>query len=197
MFDKLKMGGVKQDLPAGVIRTKADLRRFLAEDIRQNLINPHTLRGWIDVHFNPRIRFIVALRHYEYHANNGRLLRTAWWYWRFKRLSYKLGYTIYKNNFGPGFYPAHYGTIVVNASSRIGAHCMIHACTNIGGGRGGVPMIGDDVFIGPGAKIFGGITIGDNVSIGANAVVNKSFPSNVVIAGVPAKIVKYKDKTDD
>lgn len=167
------------------------MKRFIAEDLKANFVDRKTVRGWVDCHFNPRIRCIIALRHYEYYANTGGLLRW-WWYWKFKRLCYKLGFTIYKNVFGPGLYIAHYGTIVVNFQAHIGARCTIHACTNIGGGRGGVPVIGDDVFIGPGAKIFGGVTIGDNVSIGANAVVNKSFPSDVVIAGVPAKIVKYK-----
>ena len=64
---------------------------------------------------------------------------------------------------------------------------------NIGAYEGGVPVIGDDVYIGPGAKIFGDIAIGNNVSIGANAVVNKSFPDDVIIAGIPAKIIKSKE----
>ena len=57
------------------------------------------------------------------------------------------------------------------------------------GTRDLTPVIGDNCFIGPGAKIFGKINIGDNVAIGANAVVNKDVPSNVTVAGVPAKIV--------
>ena len=64
---------------------------------------------------------------------------------------------------------------------------------NIGAYEGGAPVIGDNVYIGPGAKIFGDITIGNNVSIGANAVVNRSFPDNVIIAGVPAKVIKNKE----
>lgn len=61
----------------------------------------------------------------------------------------------------------------------------------MGGGYGkeGYPVIGDNCYIGTGAKIFGNITIGDNVKIGANAVVNKSFGSNVTIAGIPARVV--------
>lgn len=119
---------------------------------------------------------------------------TFYHYYIHKKLSYKLGYTIYKNNFGPGVCFCHYGTIVVNRDARIGKNCRIHVGTNIGGYNGAVPMIGDNVYIGPGAKIFGGITVGDNVSIGANAVVNKSFPDNVVVAGVPAKVIKENSK---
>jgi serine O-acetyltransferase len=56
-----------------------------------------------------------------------------------------------------------------------------------------VPTIGDNCYIGPGAKIFGAIVIGDNTTIGANAVVNSSFPGgNTTIAGIPAKVVADK-----
>lgn len=75
---------------------------------------------------------------------------------------------------------------------KIGKNCRINADVVIGtqlGTRDLTPVIGDNCFIGPGAKIFGKINIGDNVAIGANAVVNKDVPSNVTVAGVPAKIV--------
>ena len=58
------------------------------------------------------------------------------------------------------------------------------------------PNIKDGVWIGPGAKLYGNITIGSNVVIGANSVVNKSFSDNITVAGVPAKKInnkKYKD----
>jgi serine O-acetyltransferase len=70
---------------------------------------------------------------------------------------------------------------------------MIHVCTNIGG-RGEIPSIGSNVYIGPSAKIWGDIAIGDNVMIGANVVVNKSVPSNCVVAGIPAQIVSYLNR---
>ena len=54
------------------------------------------------------------------------------------------------------------------------------------------PTFGNNVYIGPGAKIFGKITIGDNVAIGANAVVNKDVPSNVTVGGIPARIISNK-----
>ncbi len=56
-----------------------------------------------------------------------------------------------------------------------------------------VPTIGDDVTIHPGAKIFGGIHIGNDVEIGANAVVIRDVPDHCIVAGVPAKIVKTRE----
>jgi maltose O-acetyltransferase len=56
--------------------------------------------------------------------------------------------------------------------------------------------IGNNVWISANATICPGITLGDNVVVGAGAVVNKSFPSNVVIAGVPAKIIRYLEEND-
>ena len=55
------------------------------------------------------------------------------------------------------------------------------------------PTIGDNCYIGPGAKLFGDIVVGNNVAIGANAVVNKSFRENdITVAGVPAKVISHK-----
>ncbi len=60
----------------------------------------------------------------------------------------------------------------------------------MGGGKN-APQLGDNVYIGPGAILFGDINIANNVTIGANATVNKSFEQeNVVLAGTPAKVVK-------
>lgn len=88
----------------------------------------------------------------------------------------------------------HYGLIVINPAAKIGTYCDIHQGVNIGVSIDGkAPTIGDNVWIGPGAKIFGGIVIGDEIMIGANAVVNKNFKeNNCVIAGIPA--IKVSDK---
>jgi serine O-acetyltransferase len=115
---------------------------------------------------------------------------------QFKNISIKLGFSIPENVFGPGLAIVHYGTIVVNSDARIGANCRIHACTNIGrsGGISGAPILGDNIYIGPGAKIFGNISIADNCAIAANAAVNKSvIDRGVLIAGVPARVIKQID----
>lgn len=83
--------------------------------------------------------------------------------------------------------------VVIHSKAKIGAYVTIGQQVTIGGGNNrypGLPTIGDYVYISKGAIIFGGITIGNNVTIGANAVVNKPVPDNAVIAGVPAKIIR-------
>lgn len=96
---------------------------------------------------------------------------------------------------GPGFYIGHYGGIWVGPV-KIGPHCNISHNVTIGvGGNGdfrGVPEIGGNVYIGPGAVLFGKITVGDNAAIGANAVVSKSIPENAVVVGNPARVVGYQ-----
>ncbi|HWR26685.1 MAG TPA: serine acetyltransferase, partial [candidate division Zixibacteria bacterium] len=97
---------------------------------------------------------------------------------------------------GPGLAIPHYGPIIINGKAKIGANCRIHVGVHIGTKAGYnflAPRIGNNVYIGPGAKIFGDIEIADDIAIGANSVVNHSFTENGIgIAGIPAK--KINDK---
>lgn len=108
------------------------------------------------------------------------------------------GYEICLNVFDKGLSIAHKGTIVTNGNARVGKNCRIHTCVNIGtlpGSSGLAPTIGDNVYIGPGAKIYGKIKIADNIMIGANAVVGRSFEeSNICIAGTPARKISDKGR---
>ncbi len=144
-------------------------------------------------------RYQRLLRRLEYQKNckKGRVARLVELYLRlrFKRLGTRLGFSIAPNTFGPGLALVHQGTVVVNRHARIGANCRVHVDVNIGasGGTNDAPHLGHNVYIAPGAKIFGGIYIADGVAIGANAVVNRSFDeSDITIGGVPAK--KISDK---
>lgn len=87
----------------------------------------------------------------------------------------------------------HYSCIIVAQSVKIGKNCSIHQGVSIGrvfaGKKKGVPVIGDNVVIFPGAKVIGKITLGNNVVVGANAVVVDDVPDNSVVAGVPAKVI--------
>ena len=88
---------------------------------------------------------------------------------------------------------------MIDPTTRIGKNCRIHVGSHIGGAAQFVdpadahkfsPRIGDNVYIGPGAKLYGPIVVGDNCVIGANAVLTKSFPeAGLILAGVPAKVI--------
>ncbi len=102
---------------------------------------------------------------------------------------------------GPGLYIGHYGNIFIGGDVTIGKLVNISQEVSVGyGGRGqnwGRPRrIGDFVYIAPGAKIVGNITIGSHVVVGANSVVSKSIPDNAVVLGVPARIINYDSSRD-
>jgi serine O-acetyltransferase len=145
-------------------------------------------------------KYQILLRKIEYYVNSKKNIITKVYIYylkyKFRNLGLKLGFSIPFNVFGPGLSIAHSGTIVVNRNAKIGHNCRIHTCVNIGTKAGYSdlsPHIGDNVYIGPGAKIFDSIKIADGIAIGANSVVNKSFlEENISIAGVPAK--KISDK---
>ena len=94
---------------------------------------------------------------------------------------------------GPGFYVMHRTGIVIGPAS-IGANCVIHHNVTIGqrvaAGDGGVPSLGDDVWIGPGATISGAITIGNGVTISAGSVVSRDIPDGALVAGNPGRVVQ-------
>ena len=86
--------------------------------------------------------------------------------------------------------------VVIHSKSIIGVNCTICQQVAIGGGNSrfpGVPVIGNNVYIAKGSIVMGGITIGNNVTIGANAVVTKPVSDNAIVAGVPAKILRIKE----
>ena len=139
------------------------------------------------------------MRYHEYYHNiisagNRNLfnrLKLLWWKYWHNRLGLLLGFEVPINVFDAGLRINHKGLLIVNNHAKIGKYCDIHQGVNIGmqgNFKTDCPTIGDNVWIGSGAKIFGKITIGNNNQIGANAVVNKSFTENgIAIAGVPAK----------
>ena len=135
------------------------------------------------------------LRKVEYIKNckHGLLgkIRYAFALRKLHKLGTRLGFYIYPNNFGPGLSIGHPGMIIINTYVRIGANCRIHPGTVIATQAGPLsrtPRLGNNIYIGPGVKIFGDIEIADNIAIGANSVVNKSFiEPGITIAGVPAE----------
>ena len=107
---------------------------------------------------------------------------------------YKYGVGISpKTEIGNGFSIAHCGGIVINHESVIGENCCIRQCSTIGNDgkdNKNSPIIGNNVDIGVNSVIIGRITIGDNVIIGAGSVVVKDIPSNSIVVGNPAHVIK-------
>ncbi len=100
---------------------------------------------------------------------------------------------------GPGLVLYHPTGVVIGPACRIGARATIMQCVTVGSDAvvvgdevAGSPVIGDDVFIGPGAVIFGSVALGDRVQVGANSVVTSSFGSDVLVAGVPARVIRQR-----
>lgn len=111
-----------------------------------------------------------------------------------------MGFDIPEGVFDAGLRINHFGNIILNESSKVGRWCDIYQGVNIGAGNpekrikgeNYTPNIGDNVWIGPGAKIYGDINFGSQVQIGANAVVGKSFDENVTIGEIPARVIGEK-----
>ena len=102
----------------------------------------------------------------------------------------------YQAEIGPGLVLYHPTGVVIGPGCRVGARATIMQGATLGsdavtGGDGASPVIGDDVFIGPGAAVFGGVSLGDRVRVGANSVVTDSFDADAVIAGAPARVVGH------
>jgi len=132
------------------------------------------------------------LRKGEYHANTGHRLRGAYYRFRVKLIQNRHSLHIARNCCGRGLRIMHLGPILMNGRITVGENCSIHINTSIvaGGRDKGLPCIGDNVVIGVGAVILGGVYVADNIAIGANAVVNRSFDEpGIAIAGVPARKV--------
>jgi serine O-acetyltransferase len=118
-------------------------------------------------------------------------------YWR---KGIRFGFDIpVSTKIGSGFYIGHFGGVIISGGAVIGKNCNISQGVTIGvvnrGANAGCPQIGDNVYIGPGAKIFGKVIVGNNVAIGANSVIVKDCPDNSVVAGVPGKVISYLGST--
>lgn len=182
-----------------MIKNKLDYQRYLK--LEQNSFGS-TNFVWLYFKstFKPTARFLLLLRTCEYLRNTQSGIFHKAIYYIIKYLKYRLAtrlnFTIPENVADEGLQLPHYGTIVINANARLGKHCRLHVCVNIGasGGSKAAPRLGDFVYVGPGAKIYGDIEIADRIAIAANAAVHKSFlRSDQLIGGVPAKAIGAVD----
>ena len=121
--------------------------------------------------------------------------------WMYKKLSFKYGYQVpRKTNIAGGMRISHYGPLLINSKTVVGANSYFSHNITIGetkrGEKQGSPILGERVWLGPGVVIVGKISIGDNVLIAPNTYVNTDVPSNCLVIGNPAKIIPQMDATE-
>lgn len=185
-----------------MIQSKADLKHYLKADgkvngIRHEWLKMLTYNDSYAVH-----RHLRLLRHLEYHINC-----SSWWklplklYYLlcYRRSQIKTNMVIFPNTMGPGLLLMHPGFRRIDRMVHAGNNCTILPMVLFGKKRptdkDSTIQIGDNCYIGTGATILGPVTIGNNVTIAAGAVVTNDVPDNAVVGGVPAKILKYKNIT--
>lgn len=140
------------------------------------------------------MQYLYAMRkvsYYKANANRGNRLKYIYYQKRYRALGLKLGFSIGCDTLGYGVVIPHYGTIVIGSSNRIGNYAVLHTSTCISD-RG--VQIGHGLYLATGVKITRKIKLGDNISIGANSLVNKSYEgNNALIGGMPAEYIKNSD----
>lgn len=94
---------------------------------------------------------------------------------------------------GGGLYLGHGYGIVIHPTAVIGSNVNLSQFTTIGSNKGKAATIGDNVYIGPGVCVVEDVIIGESSTVGAGSVVTRNIPPHSVSAGVPAKVIRYKD----
>lgn len=120
-------------------------------------------------------------------------LTAYFWRRRKNNLGSRLGLQIYAGTCARGLHIWHYGSVIISGDAVVGENCTIHgqACIGSDGASDIAPVLGKNVDIGVGAKIIGGVTLADDIRIGAGAVVVKSCEiPGATLVGVPARLVE-------
>lgn len=174
---------------------RADLFRYSGKTDKKSLRKYKRCSGGF--------RFTYYMRKSAWYRGRGRLFLPLFAYNKYKmgRAGMKYGFDIHDSTkIGKGLHIAHFGTLVVHVDAVLGENVSLSHGVTIGqtikDGKPCTPVIGNNVYIAPGAKIIGGISVGSNVAVGANAVVTHDVPDNAVVAGVPAKVLSFNGAGD-
>lgn len=180
------------------IKTKKQLKEFIKVETSK-YGNPSKIAIFMGIRENDILaKHNILLRKTEYHINNRHKIRGNIYKIRLARLQNKYALHIPTNCCDIGLKIMHVGPVLINGNATIGKNVSIHINTGIvaNGVNSLVPALGDNIVVGIGSVVLGGITIANNVAIGANAVVNKSIEEeNIAVAGVPAKKISDNGQT--
>lgn len=190
-----------------MIQDKHDLTSYLKRDMsfyykttmRERFINRITADP---IYYIAKYIRLLRLEEYYYNVRHDFIGKIAYLYYfrRKNQLGNKLGFKIPHNTIGAGVTIYHHGEIIVNENAKIGENCKLHGgnCIGNNGNCDKSPIIGDGLDLGIGAKIIGDIKLGNNIKVGANAVVTKSFEkNNAILVGVPAHEIKVREETNE
>lgn len=133
--------------------------------------------------------------YFRYNINGMNRLLYGWHYWNLRRYSIKSDIILFPNNFDTGLLLMHPGFRRIGNYVRCGKNCTILPMVLMGKKKPGIDCkieIGDNCYISTGVTILGPLKIGNNVTISAGAVVTHDIPDNVIVGGVPAKVIKVK-----
>jgi len=183
-----------------MIKTKKDLKAFIEADfMRQNMKHPLLASLTYGEHALTR-DYLLTLRKLEYYANNKKSLFNKLLYGfyllKYRKKCVNTGIYISPNSTGQGLLLPHPGFVRIDSFVQIGCNCTILPMVLFGKKNPGVEgsiVVGDNCYVGTGATILGPVTIGNNVTIGAGAVVTKDIPDDVIVGGIPAKVIKAKE----
>lgn len=180
--------------------TRNQLKEIIkADHCRQTFISRLRMRLTFNDNFR-LVQLVRALRYTEFYSVRSSVWSKwlyAYWLLRLRYLRIKTGIMLFPHTISEGLYLVHPGFRRIDRFVKIGRNCIILPMVLFGRKR---PtdvysdiIIGDKCYISTGVTILGPVTIGNNVTIGAGAVVTKDIPDNVVVGGIPAQILKYKN----
>lgn len=182
-----------------MIKKYRKYKDFICQDASVNkMTNPIIQFLSCNDNFGPHrvLRLLRKVEYFQFRKSFISKILGLYYLLAFRRARAKHNIMIFPGCFGPGLHLEHPGFRRLGRFVSCGSNCTILPMVLIGRktpiGPEPTVRIGNECYISTGVTILGPVTIGNNVTIGAGAVVTKDIPDNAVVGGVPAKIIRFK-----